>query len=147
LQDDEARACIVAKFKQLEFPPPQPSGRVPITYPLLLDPSLIANQTTSAPQDEELNEYNRARPPFNPAHAAKAFASVDLSPCASAGFHGQGHVTITFDPSGVVTKAEIDSPSQMAPAAKSCVSKAFATARVAVFSGDAVTVGKTFRVP
>ena len=45
LQDDDARACIISKFKLLEFPPPQPSGRVSVTYPMLFDPSMVATET------------------------------------------------------------------------------------------------------
>ncbi len=146
LPDDETRNCIVAKFKQLEFPPPQPSGKVPITYPLLLDPSMAAQaQAEAVDAGAPAEDYGHERKPFNPGAVTAAFAKLDLKPC---GFHGAGHVKVTFDPSGVVTKAEVDEPASAAktPAA-ACVAKAFATARVSAFDGAPVTLGKSFNVP
>jgi hypothetical protein len=145
LPDDETRNCIVAKFKQLEFPPPQPSGKVPITYPLLLDPSMAAQAEVADAGAAPVEEYGHERKPFNPGAVTAAFAKIDLKPC---GFHGTGHVKVTFDPSGVVTKAEVDEPASAAktPAA-ACVAKAFATARVSAFDGAPVTLGKSFNVP
>jgi hypothetical protein len=58
-----------------------------------------------------------------------------------------GHIKITFDPSGVVTKTEVDQPATIPAAAKTCVAKAFAAVRVPVFDGSATTVGKNFTVP
>jgi hypothetical protein len=149
LPDDDARNCIVAKFKALEFPPPQPSGRVPITYPLLFDPSMVAVETPDAgAQPDGGDDYGHTRPPFNTAAAMRALTAVDVKSCASAGFHGASHVKVTFDPSGVATKAEVDSPPAIPKAAATCISKAFtSTARVPVFDGAAVTVGKNVTVP
>ena len=148
LPDDEVRACIVAKFRNLEFPPPQPSGKVPITYPLLLDPSMV--QAASAAPDAGApagDDYRHQRPPFDRAAAAQALKKVDVHACAG-GFHGAGHVTVTFDPSGVPIKVEVDSPPSAAKsAAGACVAKAFGAVRIPLFDGDAVKVGKSFRVP
>jgi hypothetical protein len=145
LQDDEARNCIVAKFRMLEFPPPQPSGKVPITYALFFEPPLVDDtQDAGVPSGDE---YAHTRKPFNSGVAAAALAAVDVKPCAQAGHHGAGHVKVTFDSSGVVTKAEVDSPAAIPKAASTCISKAFAAARIAVFDGGAVTVGKSFNIP
>jgi len=146
LQDDATRDCIVSKFKQLEFPPPQPSGKVPITYPLLLDPSMVAQQEADAGAPvAPVDEYGHDRKPFDAAAAMAALGKVDVKSC---GFHGTGHIKLTFDPSGVVTKTEIDTPPALAKQpAGACITKAFAAARVPPFGGSAVTTGKSFNVP
>lgn len=148
LQDDDARACIISKFKLLEFPPPQPSGRVPVTYPMLFNPSMVATEAVpdaGAPVPEDLGgEYGHGRKPFDGAAATAALEAVNVKPC---GFHGTGHVKVTFDPSGVPTKEDVDAPATIAKATAACVSKAFGAARVPVFRGSAMTVGKSFTVP
>lgn len=145
LQDDDARNCVVAKFRMLEFPPPQPSGKVTITYPLFFEPPPL-DQTQDAGV-EAGDDYAHVRKPFNSAAAAAALSAVDVKPCAQAGYHGSGRIRITFDPSGVITKAEVDGAAAMPKAASTCVSKAFAAARIPVFEGSAMTVGKNFTVP
>jgi hypothetical protein len=145
LQDDDARNCVVAKFRMLEFPPPQPSGKVTITYPLFFEPPPV--DPTQDAGVEAGDDYAHVRKPFNAAAAAAALSAVDAKPCGQAGYHGVGHIKVTFDPSGVVTKTEIDQPATLPPAAKTCVAKAFAAARISVFEGSAVTVGKNFTVP
>ena len=146
LQDDETRNCIVSKFKQLEFPPPQPSGKVPITYPLLLDPSMVATQASAdagAPVEQPIGTGEHRA--FNPANLAAALSKIDAKPC---GFHGAGHFKLTFDPSGLVSKVEIDSPATLASSpAGACLVKAYGKATVPPFDGNAVTVGKSFSVP
>jgi len=148
LPDDAVRACILGKFRNLEFPPPNPSGKVTITYPLLLEPSMV--QTQAAQPDAGApagDDYRHDRPPFDRAAAAQALNKVDVHACAG-GFHGTGHVTLTFDPSGVPLKVDIDSPASAGKtAAGACVQKAFAAVRIPVFDGDQVKVGKNFRVP
>ncbi len=151
LQDDDARSCIVEKFKHLEFQPPSPSGQVPVTYPLMFEPAMAADETAAdagtPPSGDTGDEYGHRRAPFDAAAAAAALAKVDVKSCSSpTGFHGQGHVKVTFDPSGVPTKAQIDSALANATTS-ACVTKAFMAARIAVFSGSAVTVGKSFTVP
>jgi hypothetical protein len=148
LQDDDARNCIVSKFRMLEFPPPQPSGKVPITYPLLFDPSLVVVETADAGAEAgSTDDYAHSRKPFDQTKATAALAAVDVKLCAPAGYHGSGHIKVTFDPSGVVTKTEIDSPATIAKPASACITKSFAAARIPVFDCSAVTVGKNFAVP
>ena len=149
LQDDATRDCIVSKFKQLEFPPPQPSGKVPITYPLLLDPSMVTTETTDAGAPSETTVAVVEHHLFNPANAAGALGKVDVSVCRNAGgFHGAGHVKVTFEPGGTVSKTELDAPPTLAgTGAGACVAKAFAAARISPFEGGPVTVGKSFNVP
>ncbi len=145
LQDDATRDCIVSKFKQLEFPPPQPSGKVPITYPLLLDPSMVVTETPDAGAAAPTDEYGHERKPFNPGAVAAALGKTDIKSC---GFHGTGHIKLTFDPSGIVTKTEIDAPANVEKTpAGVCIAKAFSIARVPAFDGGAATIGKSFSVP
>ena len=150
LQDDTTRDCIVSKFKQLEFPPPQPSGKVPITYPLLLDPSMVAQEQqhdAGAPSDPVVTPVEHKL--FNAAGAAAALGKIDVNACRNAGgFHGAGHIKVTFEPAGTVSKAEIDTPATAAnTSAGACVVKAFMAARVGAYEGSPVTVGKSFNVP
>jgi hypothetical protein len=148
LQDDETRDCIVSKFKQLEFPPPQPSGKVPITYPLILDPSMVTVETHDAGAPVEalnvgvnVGEHRS----FTPANVAAALSKVDPKPC---GFHGSGHMKLTFDPSGLVSKVEFDAPATLATSAfGACLTKLYMKASVPPFDGNAVTIGKSFSVP
>ncbi|HEY1956230.1 MAG TPA: AgmX/PglI C-terminal domain-containing protein [Polyangiaceae bacterium] len=147
LPDDAVRTCILGKFRNLEFPPPSPSGRVTITYPLLLEPSMV--QTASAAQSDAgapaPDDYHHQRAPFDRSATAQALGKVDVRAC---GFHGSGHAMLTFDPSGVPIKVEIDAPPNATKtAAGACVEKAFAAVRIPLFDGDAVTVGKNFHVP
>jgi TonB family protein len=150
LQDDDARNCIVEKFKQIQFPPPNPSGKVPVTYPLMFEPAMAVDENADAgapPSGDTGDEYGHERAAFNPATAASALSKVDVKSCGlPGGFHGAGHVKVTFDPSGVPTKAQIDSTMANATT-NACVTKAFMAVRVPVFSGNAVTVGKSFTVP
>jgi len=145
LQDDDARNCIVAKFRMLEFPPPQPSGKFTVTYPLLFEPS-IATEVEDAGV-EAGDDYAHTRKPFNTGAASAALSAVDVKPCGQTGYHGSGRIKVTFDPSGVVTKTEVEAQATIPATAKTCISKAFAAARITVFEGSAVTVGKAFTVP
>ena len=145
LQDDATRDCIVSKFKQLEFPPPQPSGKVPITYPLLLDPSMVTVETPDAGAPVETPVGVGEHRAFNPANVAAAFSKVDTKAC---GFHGTGHLKLTFEPNGVVSKVDIDTPATLAGTpVGACLIKAYGKATVPAFDGNAVTIGKSFNVP
>lgn len=150
LQDDDARNCVVDKFKHIEFPPPNPSGKVPVTYPVMFEPAMAIEESPDAGAATPTgngDDYAHNRPPFSASAAATALGKIDVKACSQpSGFHGAGHVKVTFDPSGVAMKAQIDSTMANAQT-NACVTKAFMTARVAVFSGAAVTVGKSFAVP
>jgi hypothetical protein len=141
LGDDEARACIVSKFKALEFPPPNPSVKMVVNYPLVFRPEDSDDPTIRA------SAGNNVRSAFNTGAAAAVIATVNVSSCAQTGFHGTGHVKITFDPSGVVTKAVVDNPPNINPAQSACISKAYGAAHITPFGGTPVTIGKSFNVP
>jgi len=149
LQDDVARSCVVEKFKQLVFPPPDPSGVVRVVYPVRFDAGMddADSDAGAASSGDTGDEYGHSRNAFDPGAAAAALAKIDVKSCSvPAGFHGPGHVKITFDPSGVALRAVVDSTVSNA-ATSACVSKAFAAARIPPFSGSAVSVGKSFVVP
>jgi hypothetical protein len=83
---------------------------------------------------------------FDRAAAASALATVDLAKCkAPNAKRGEGHVTVMFATSGMVSSAVVDKgPMAGTPVAK-CISSQFQKAKVPAFRGDAVAVGKTFR--
>jgi len=82
--------------------------------------------------------------PFDRNAAAQALRSVDISTCKSAaGPTGAGHVQVTFQPNGTVSAADVDTPRFAGSAVGRCVAVRFKSAKVASFSGSALTVGKT----
>lgn len=95
---------------------------------------------TAAAKEEPATDFDRAA-------AATAITDVNLAKCkATNAAKGEGHVTITFAPSGAAQAAAIDrGPWVGTPVAK-CMVKAFKKAKVPAFHGDAVTVGKIFRL-
>lgn len=60
---------------------------------------------------------------------------------------GTARVSVTFAPSGRVTVANVAGPPFAGTATGSCIARAFKTATVPAFSGDAVTVSKTVNIP
>jgi len=148
LPDDATRDCIVSKFKQLEFPPPQPSGKVPITYPLLLDPSMVQLATApdaGAPVDQQQQLGTGEVRAFNAANVAGALSKVNPKGC---GFHGSAHAKLTFDPTGAISKIDFDSPASLVGSPLGvCLAKAYGAARVPPFDGSAVTISKSITVP
>nr|PZN27455.1 MAG: hypothetical protein DIU78_05035 [Pseudomonadota bacterium] len=87
-------------------------------------------------------------PPFDQA-AAKATLMTAASHAASCkqpgGPTGTGRALVTFAPSGRVTKAEVTGDFAGTPVG-SCVARIFRNAKVPAFSGDAVTVAKSFSI-
>jgi molybdopterin biosynthesis enzyme len=83
--------------------------------------------------------------PFDRGASAIALRGVDLSTCARPGGPvGSGHVKITFAMSGNVASAEVDSPQFAQTAVGACIAKKYRAARIPVFVGGDVTVGKSF---
>lgn len=86
-------------------------------------------------------------PTFDREAAAKALRDVDLVKCkAPGGPRGEGHAVITFNPDGAVSDVKIDRGPYVGTPVAPCIAKQYKTARVPSFSGDPVTVGKTFRI-
>jgi len=90
------------------------------------------------------------KPPFDTsaAKAALETASAGASSCKKPdGPTGKGKVQVTFSPSGRATSANvIEGPFGGTPVG-GCVAKVFRGAHVPAFSGDPVTVSKSFTIP
>lgn len=84
---------------------------------------------------------------FDRAAAASVLAAVDLAKCrATNAPRGEGHVTVTFAPAGSVDKAVVDRGAMAGTPVAKCIQARYASVRVPAFRGDAVAVGKTFRL-
>jgi predicted Zn finger-like uncharacterized protein len=88
-------------------------------------------------------------PPFSKASAISALgaAAGSAGGCKKAGGPtGVGKVQVTFAPSGRVTTATVMGPPFSGTAVGGCVASAFKRAKVPAFSGNAVTVSKSFAI-
>ena len=88
-------------------------------------------------------------PPFSKASAISALggASGSAGACKKAGGPtGVGKVQVTFAPSGRVTSATVMGPPFAGTAVGGCVAGAFRRAKVPAFSGNPVTVSKSFAI-
>lgn len=86
-------------------------------------------------------------PAFDREAAALAIGSVDLQKCRATNVEkGEGHVMITFTPAGAATTATIDKGPWVGTPVAKCFAGQFKKAKIPAFSGDAVTVGKSFRI-
>jgi hypothetical protein len=84
---------------------------------------------------------------FDRRAAFDALGGVRVQDCAvPGGPHGRGHVKITFAPSGIATKAELDQTPYAHTKVGECIVGRYLDARVPSFSGGPVTVGKSFVV-
>jgi hypothetical protein len=98
----------------------------------------------SAPAEEP------TKPPFDTgaAKAALAAASSSAASCKTDdGPTGPGKVQVTFAPTGRATSANVIEGSFGGTSVGGCVAKIFRNAKVPAFSGDAVTVSKSFTIP
>lgn len=90
------------------------------------------------------------KPPFDmsAAKAALETAASSAPSCKSAdGPTGKGKVQVTFSPSGRATSATVIEGAFGGTSVGGCIAKLFRAARVPAFSGDPVTVAKSFTVP
>jgi predicted Zn finger-like uncharacterized protein len=90
------------------------------------------------------------KPPFDTsaAKAALEAASASASSCKSDdGPTGRGKVQVTFAPTGRATSASVIEGPFGGTSVGGCVAKIFRGAKVPAFSGDAVTVSKSFTIP
>ena len=105
-----------------------------------------ARAHSSAPAPAAPKPAAEEGPSFDREAATMALSSVDLTKCrATNAERGDGHVLITFAPDGAASSVNIDKgPWTGTPIAK-CMAAQFKKAKIPAFSGEAVTVGKTFR--
>ncbi len=85
--------------------------------------------------------------PFDRDQAGSLLRAVELLKCKIAGGpRGEGHVLVTFAPSGDVQTVSLDRAPFARSPVESCILGQYRTLKVKPFKGDAVTVGKTFRI-
>lgn len=105
---------------------------------------------TAAPKKEEpVAPGPSTAPPFSKASAISALgaASSSAGSCKKAGGPtGVGKVQVTFAPSGRVTSATVMGPPFAGTAVGGCVASKFRAAKVPAFSGNPVTVSKSFAI-
>jgi hypothetical protein len=86
-------------------------------------------------------------PAFDKQAAATTLGSVSVLPCKQTkGPTGEGHVIVTFAPTGEAQEAIVDRDPFKNTAVGRCVAMQYKHARVPKFAGPPVTVGKTFRL-
>ncbi len=86
-------------------------------------------------------------PVFDRGAASRELSQVSTLPCKqSKGPTGDGHIMVTFAPTGEVQEAVVDRAPFKATAVGRCIAMQFKRTRVPKFSGAPVTVGKTFRI-
>jgi len=106
--------------------------------------------TTAAKKPEEPAAAGPSTaPPFSKASAISALggAASAASACKKAGGPtGVGKVQVTFAPSGKVTSATVMGPPFAGTPVGGCAASAFRRAHVPAFSGNAVTVSKSFAI-
>ena len=102
----------------------------------------------TAPPEEKADEP--PKPPFDTGAAKTALenASSSAASCKKPdGPTGRGKVQITFSPSGRATSANVVEGAFGGTPTGGCVAKIFRAARVPAFSGDPVSVSKSFNIP
>ena len=78
---------------------------------------------------------------------ADAFESVNLAICKKPkGPTGEGHVVVTFAPTGKATAATVDSPTFARTKVGKCIEKEYGKLKVSPFTGDSVSIGKKFKI-
>jgi len=95
-------------------------------------------------------EEEAPKPPFDTgaAKAALASAAASAAGCKKPdGPTGAGKVQVTFSASGRATSANVIEGAFGGTPVGGCIAKAFRAAHVPAFSGDPVTVSKSFTVP
>jgi hypothetical protein len=79
--------------------------------------------------------------------AATALKDVDPARCKSKKTPlGEGHVIVTFAPSGSAQGAVVDRGPFVGTKSEKCIAKEYMRAKVPPFKGDAVSVGKSFKI-
>ncbi|HXK19756.1 MAG TPA: hypothetical protein VNG33_18220, partial [Polyangiaceae bacterium] len=108
-----------------------------------------AAATTAKKPEEPAPAGPSTAPPFSKASAISALggAAGSAGGCKKPGGPtGVGKVQVTFAPSGKVTSATVMGPPFAGTAVGGCVAGAFRRAHVPAFSGNAVTVSKSFAI-
>lgn len=115
------------------------------------DATKVGGQVTAKKEEPKKEEPAGAStaPPFSKASAISALtgAAGAAGGCKKPGGPtGTGKVQVTFAPSGRVTSATVMGAPFAGTAVGGCVASAFRRAKVPAFSGNAVTVSKSFAI-
>jgi hypothetical protein len=116
--------------------------------------AVAADPAPASPEEQPVPTPRPAVPPEErgplnrgAALSALAAASGRATACTSAdGPSGSGRAMVTFSPDGPVTGVSVPAPFA-GTAVGACVATAFRTAKVPAFTGSAVTLPQSFRVP
>ena len=136
--DEPAKAVAGPRAAAVAKPENAPS-------PAVADPRAAAvAKPVNAPSSEPTGPFDRSA-------ADDAIDNVNLKPCKTPdGPVGFGHITIVFAPNGTVSSAVVDvaqfAHSFPGTPVGNCVAGKYRNAHVAPFSGNPVTIGKTFFV-
>ena len=93
-----------------------------------------------------------AKTDFDRDAAVTALSAVNVQTCKPRGNKakgapsGDGHVIVTFAPSGAAEAAFVDRAPFQGTAVGKCIEGQYRRARVPAFGGPAINVGKNFRV-
>lgn len=113
---------------------------------LLTSAMVLTVATTSSAKPKKAPAAPTEDTPFDRAAAASSLSSIDLSKCKSTNMpKGDGHVLVKFAPAGNAMEASVDKGPLMGTPTAKCVVDKFKKAKVPAFTGDAVSVGKSFR--
>ncbi len=136
--------------------PAKPTGAVPPTPGKPDKPDKREAKPTAAPTAEKPPEEKKpeAPPPGGAAEFNRGAASAALGAAAGAakgckkadGPTGSGKVRVTFAPSGNVTSATVQGAPFAGTSVGGCIASAFRGAHVPPFSGDPVSVTKSFSI-
>ncbi len=138
----------------------EPSGEVPAVPSSEVTPE-VAGATPSAPkgQPSTTSQSGTKKKPaapsstksgaFDKAAAKNALSSAasKAAGCRQTGAGGQGKIQLTFAPTGKVSSAQIMAGPSASTAEGKCALRHFRAARIPAFSGAAVTVAKSFKIP
>ncbi len=117
------------------------------TFPVLACFALLAANADAAPKKKPAGAESSAAS-FDREAASSALVAIadgSLQKCkATNAPKGDGHLTITFAPSGQATGAVVDKGPWVGTPVAKCMQREFARATVPPFSGDPVKVGKSF---
>lgn len=122
----------------------QPQGPMArILASLLVSMLVVAGDAEAAPKKRPAT--TAAASSFDRQAAVTALSELSLQRCRPPNAErGEGHVTITFAPTGSVREARIDRGPWSGSPVEKCMVKAFKTVKVPAFKGEPVTVGKNF---
>jgi predicted Zn finger-like uncharacterized protein len=135
-----------ATAKAEEKPAEQAKGGAASTTP---QPGTKPTPGKPAPKKEEAPPPVVADQPFNRGAAVSAMsaAASQAASCKKPGGPtGSGKATLTFAPTGRVTSATVTTPPFAGTAVGGCVAGVFRRAKVPPFTGNSITVSKSFTI-